>query len=365
MRADCRREVAVYPLKPREPTLVWSNSSLPSLSRRRVAVKLRGMNTSKRIVSLISSATEMLFLLGLGKQVVGVSHECDYPPEIAGLPRLTRSLVDASATSRAIDDQVREFAGGQQALYAIDVEGLARLEPDLIITQAQCDVCAVRYDDVVSAVQSTPALKTAEILALNPLRLADVLDDIRRIAAAADCPARADAVIAALDERVGQVRDVTSQLADGERPRVALLEWIDPPMLAGNWTPQLATWAGGVDGLPADARHSSYATWREIAAFDPEVIVIMPCGFNVERAIVEAQVLAGQPEWRGLAAVRSGRVFAADGNAYFNRSGPRLVDSLEILAHLFHPDRFTAPPSAVGAWKRLHTVGAELVAEAS
>ena len=334
------------------------------MSRKHLPVKLRRMNTPKRIVSLISSATEMLFLLGLGKQVVGVSHECDFPAEIAGLPRLTHSLVDAAAASRAIDDQVREFAIGQQALYTIDVDELARLKPDLIITQAQCDVCAVRYDDVVSAVRETPALAASRIVALNPTQLADVLDDIRRIAEATDCPDRAAEVIAALEARVERVRQTTSARVASERPRVALLEWIDPPMLAGNWTPQLVGWAGGVDGLPGDGRHSSYASWQEIATFDPEVIVIMPCGFAVQRAIAEAQVLPRLPRWRELSAVRSGRVFAVDGNAYFNRSGPRLVDSLEILAHLFHPERFAAPASTSGAWKQLLTEGNQLVAKA-
>lgn len=333
------------------------------MSRGATPVKLRRMSTHKRIVSLISSATEILFLLGLDRQVVGVSHECDYPPQIAGLPRLTHSLVDAAAQSRAIDDQVREFAIEQQALYAIDVDELARLKPDLIITQAQCDVCAVRYDDVVSAVRATPALLATEIIALNPSRLTDVLEDIRRIAEATECRDRAEEVISMLEARVDHVRTKTTSLTDKDRPRVALLEWIDPPMLAGNWTPELVSWAGGIDGLPADGRHSSYATWPEIAAFDPEVIVIIPCGFDVPRAIVEAQVLAAQPEWQSLSAVRSGRVFAADGNAYFNRSGPRLVDSLEILAHLFHPGLFAAPAHAAGAWKRLLTEAGELVAE--
>jgi iron complex transport system substrate-binding protein len=327
------------------------------------AVKLRGMNTPKRIVSLISSATEMLFLLGLGKQVVGVSHECDYPPEIAGLPRLTRSLVDATATSRTIDDQVRVFAAGQQALYAIDSPELARLKPDLIITQAQCDVCAVRYDDVVNAVRNEPALASAEILALNPKRLADVLEDLRRVAEAVDCKGLADDVISALAARAEHVCKTSSRLSDEDRPRVALLEWIDPPMLAGNWTPELVAWAGGLDGLPQDGRHSSYKSWQQIATFDPEVVVIMPCGFDVYRTIAEAQVLAELPEWHGLSAVRAGKVFAADGNAYFNRSGPRLVDSLEILAHLFHPNLFVAPAHAAGSWKRLRTAGKRLVVE--
>ena len=322
------------------------------------------MNTPSRVASLISSATEILYLLGLGARMVGVSHECDYPPQIGGLPRLTRSLVESAASSRNIDDQVRTLAGQQSALYAIDVELLASLAPDLVITQAQCDVCAVRYEDVVSAVHSSPELSRTQVLALNPARLADVLNDIRRIGAAAGVEQRASEAIDALTARVEHVRQITSSLSPAQRPRVACLEWIDPPMLAANWTPELVAWAGGNDGLHADGRHSSYADWDAIARFDPEVIVILPCGFDVERAIVEAQVLPALPQWASLAAVRGGRVYAADGNAYFNRSGPRLVDSLEILAHLFHPELFPPPlKDDQRAWRRLLTQEQSLVAE--
>jgi iron complex transport system substrate-binding protein len=335
-----------------------------TLSLRSSGSKLRTMNTPLRIASLISSATEILYLLGLEDRVVGVSHECDYPPLIAGQPRLTRSLVESASSSRDIDDQVRTLAGQRSALYAIDTELLASLAPDLIITQAQCDVCAVRYEDVVSAVHSSPELAGTQVLALNPSRLADVLNDIRRIGVAAGMEQKAAEVIGNLTARVDRIRQLTSALPASERPRVACLEWIDPPMLAANWTPELVAWAGGNDGLPADGRHSSYANWNTIAQFDPEVIVIMPCGFDVERAIVEAQVLPSLPQWTSLAAVRADRVYAADGNAYFNRSGPRLVDSLEILAHLFHPTQFP-PPLATGhsAWCRLQTLGDSLVAE--
>jgi len=317
-------------------------------------VKLRVMNTPRRIASLISSATEMLFLLGLGERVVGVSHECDFPPEIAGLPRLTRSLVDSDAASRAIDDRVRSLTMEQSALYTIDVERLAELRPDLIVTQAQCDVCAVRYDDVVAAVRDTPALRGAQIAALNPSRIADVLADIETLGHAAGVPQAASKAVADLEARIENVRRVASQIA--ARPRVACLEWIDPVMLAANWTPELVTWAGGEAGLVELGAHSSYADWDAIRRYDPEVIVIMPCGFDCERAIVEAQVLPRQPGWHELSAVRAGRVFAADGNAYFNRSGPRLVDSLELLAHLFHPSHFP-PPHQVpcNAWRQLTT----------
>jgi iron complex transport system substrate-binding protein len=312
------------------------------------------MQTPGRIVSLISSATEILYLLGLGDRVVGVSHECDYPPDVATKPRLTRSLVASAASSRAIDDQVRSLAAEQSALYEIDVEALAELQPDMIVTQAQCDVCAVRYQDVVDAVRVTPSLRETQVLALNPARLADVLADVDRVGQAAGAGPAAQKAIAGLTARIETVRAGTRALPPENRPRVACLEWIDPPMLAGNWMPEIIQFAGGDSGRVASGEHSSYADWQAIADFDPEVVVVMPCGFDVQRTIVEAQVLASVPEWANLAAVREGRVYAVDGNAYFNRSGPRLVDSLEILAHLFHPGLFPPPfPDDERPWRRL------------
>ena len=323
------------------------------------------MKTPQRIVSLISSATEILYLLGLGDRVVGVSHECDYPSDVAAKPRLTRSLVASAATSRAIDDQVRTLAGEQSALYAIDVDRLAALAPDLIITQAQCDVCAVRYEDVVTAVRDTPALHDTAVLALNPIRLDDVLQDIIRVGEAAAAQAAAREAVAKLESRIEQVRAKTRAWPPQRRPRVACLEWIDPPMLAANWTPELVKSAGGDPGELVQANtHSTYADWKGIAEFDPRVVVIMPCGFDLERTITEAQVLPSVAGWSELSAVREGRVFAVDGNAYFNRSGPRLVDSLEILAHLFHPDLFAPPVAEPGrVWRRLLARGDALVPE--
>jgi iron complex transport system substrate-binding protein len=316
-----------------------------------------------RIASLISSATEMVYLLGLGERLVGVSHECDYPSDVAAKPRLTRSLVDAAATSRAIDQQVHQLAATQSALYEIDVERLAALRPDVIITQAQCDVCAVRYEDVVSAVDQTPALRHARVVALNPHTLADVLADIRLLGDVLDAPAAAAAALRTLDARLAAVNAQTTAQAASPRPRVACLEWIDPPMLAANWTPELVERAGGQCGLAQPAQHSVYARWEQIVDYDPEVIVIMPCGFDLPRAISEAQALPAMGGWNDLAAVRGDRVFAVDGNAYFNRSGPRLVDSVEILAHLFHPNLFAPPAMANRPWQRLTTRAGALVPE--
>jgi iron complex transport system substrate-binding protein len=321
----------------------------------------------QRIISLISSATEILYLLELGERVVGVSHECDYPAAVAGKPRLTRSLVEASATSRGIDDQVRTLSAAQSALYAIDVEQLAALAPDLIITQAQCDVCAVRYEDVAAAVRDTPGLQGTPILALHPRSILDVLDDIERVGQAVEDPTVATnaSLLKAAHLMLLLSRQLKSaEIARTSKPRVLCLEWIDPPMVAANWMPELIALSGGESGLAERGAHSTYADWRRIVEYDPQVIVIMPCGFDLERAMAEAQVLPAFAGWAELAAVRSGRVYAVDGSAYFNRSGPRLIDSLEILSHLVHPQYFGRPRSeqAAGAWRRLETRGAALVA---
>ena len=326
------------------------------------------MVTAQRIVSLISSATEILYRLGLGDRVVGVSHECDYPSDVLRKPRLTRSLVDSNAASRAIDEQVRSLAGSQSALYSIDVEQLAALRPDLIITQAQCDVCAVRYDDVVAAVRNTPQLTGTRLVALNPRSISEVLDDITRVGEAIggdDVAARASMVRAGLTARLAALEASGAAAAAVHRPRVILLEWVDPPMVASNWMPELVAMAGGEAGLAAGGAHSSYARWQDIVNYDPQVLVIVPCGFDVERAVVESQVLTAWPGWNELSAVREGRVFAADGNAYFNRSGPRLVDSAELLGYLFHPNHFPLPTGeAARAFRRLETRDAALVPSA-
>ncbi len=322
------------------------------------------MKTPERIVSLISSATEMLYLLGLGDRVVGISHECDYPPHVATKPRLTRSLVDSFASSPAIDSQVRSLSASGAALYAIDVERLAGLRPDLIITQAQCDVCAVRYEDVAAAVRETPSLRNTQVLALNPHSLLEVFDDIARIGQSTASQAAAGEVIGRLQARVDTVRAATATLGPSQIPRSACLEWIDPPMLSANWTPELVQMAGGQLGLAVAGQHSTYTSWDQIVPYDPQVVIIMPCGFDLERTIVEAQELPTWPGWAGLSAVRDGRVFAVDGNAYFNRSGPRLVDSLEILGHLFHPELFPPPwADPQQAWRRLETRGGALEPE--
>lgn len=285
----------------------------------------------------------MLFALGLGDRVVAVGHECDWPPEAATRPKVTFSRVDSSQPSGAIDEQVKRMLAAGEPLYGIDARLLAQLQPELIVTQAQCDVCAVRYADVLDLVARTPALAQSRVVALNPMSLADVLADVRRIADAADVAERGRELALCLQQRIDAVIRAIEPLAASERPRTAIVEWTEPLMLAGNWMTELLTLAGGACTLAVAGRHSEYVAWERIVAFDPQAIVVAPCGFGLERSLREAAALSSRPSWRELSAVRDRRVYAVDGNAYFNRSGPRLVDSLEILAHLLHPDRVPRP----------------------
>ena len=292
-----------------------------------------------RIVSFISAGTEMLYALGLGEQVVAVSHECDWPPECRRLPRVTRSNIDSAADSGTIDRQVRELMQAGKPLYQIDVVQIANLRPDLIVTQAQCDVCAVAYADVMSAVNSLASLHTARVIALNPQSLSDVFNEMLQIGDSAGDAQTAATVVDGLHERVERIRAATATLSISERLRVAIIEWTEPLMLAGNWMPELIQLAGGRCELTSPGQHSRVHTWEELTEFDPEVIVVCPCGFDLARAKAELKRLAKQPEWNDLSAVKSGRVHAADGNAYFNRPGPRLIESVELIARLLHPNK--------------------------
>jgi iron complex transport system substrate-binding protein len=307
-----------------------------------------------RIATLLASATEIVFGLGLGDRVVAVSHECDAPPEAAARPRVTRSNVDSTADSGAIDSQVKELHESGRPLYAIDEERLAALAPDLIVTQAQCDVCAVRYEDVLAAVAGNSSLKNTRVVPLNPMSLEDVLGDILLVGRAAGAVDAAERYIGQLKNRVAAVRDRTENLAPDQRPKVAIIEWSEPLMLAANWTPELVEIAGGVHGLTTSGRHSTYANPRDLVQYDPELIIVAPCGFDLARSLQEVDELAMRDWWREGFAAAKVRVVAVDGNAYFNRSGPRLVDTLEILAHLIHPDRFPPPAcvaDAASVWR--------------
>ncbi|MBK8266880.1 MAG: cobalamin-binding protein [Planctomycetes bacterium] len=299
---------------------------------------------AQRIASLLAGSTEILCGLGLRDRIVAISHECDFPPEITDRPRVTFSRIASDANSHAIDDQVKRMSASGESLYGIDAETLIALHPDLIVTQSQCDVCAVRHADVVSLVQSSSALANAGIVAMNPSRLDDLFDDIGRIAGTAGLPDKGSAYIAALRSRLD---DVVRKFETRPRPRVACIEWIEPLMIAANWMPDLIERAGGRCDLTKAGEHSRYSDWPDLTRSDPDVLIVSPCGFDLQLTLDEAKVLFRRVEWSTLSAVRSKRVFAVDGNAYFNRSGPRLVDSVELLSSLLHDDAIPTGAPAV------------------
>lgn len=286
-----------------------------------------------RIISLLPSATEIVCALGLGDQLVGVTHECDWPPFVRALPKVTHTLIPHDAPSATIDALVRERLKTQRALYTLDLPTLERLRPDLIVTQALCDVCAVAEAEVQTAACSLPG--RPRVVNLEPTTLAEVLASHRTVAVAAGLPDHGAAVVAALAARIQAVAARSATLAS--RPRVVLLEWIDPPFSCGHWSPELVALAGGDEVLSQPGQRSRTLTWDEVVAAQPEVIVIACCGFSVERTLEDVPILQRQPGWADLPAVRADRVYVVDGSAYFSRPGPRLVDSLEILAHALHP----------------------------
>ncbi|WP_428307539.1 cobalamin-binding protein [Lacipirellula sp.] len=290
-----------------------------------------------RIVSLLPAATEMICGIGLREQLVGVSHECNYPHGLEGLPRLTRSRIDSSADSAAIDAQVKALAATGESFYEVDADRLAALRPDLIVTQGECcDVCAVSLSSVERIVAERKELRETQVVALNPESLDEVLADIERIGAAAGATVVAEQYVLSLRERIADVRAAVeaSTVPSARRPRVAVIEWIEPLMTAGNWTPELVELAGGNYGLAEAGRHSPYVEWRQIVEFAPEVLVIAPCGFDLERSRQEAACLEQLPGWAEVPAVAQGRATVIDGDAYLNRPGPRLIESLELLRRL-------------------------------
>jgi iron complex transport system substrate-binding protein len=286
-----------------------------------------------RIASLVPSATEMLFALGLGDRVVAVTHECDYPPGAAQLPHLTRSVIPEGLDAAGIDAAVRERTSRGESLYELDEDVLTALDVDLIVTQAVCEVCAVSFDDVRAVAERLPT--TPEVISLDPSTLGEVLADVPRLAQAAGVPEAGDQLAAELGERL----EAVERAVDGApRPRVAALEWMDPLFIGGHWVPQMIELAGGEDVLGLPGEKSRTAEWGELEAAVPEIVVSMPCGYYAEQAAAETV------RWRRHLAQLGARVYAVDAAAYFSRPGPRLVDGVELLAHLLHPE--LVPPPA-------------------
>jgi iron complex transport system substrate-binding protein len=295
------------------------------------------MKDDVRIVSLIPSGTEILAALGLTENIVGRSHECDYPEEIKDRPVCTQARLDTHASSGEIHDKVNNLVQSALSIYQINTDTLEKLQPTHIVTQDQCDVCAVSFGEVEKAV-ATLTHSTPKIISLQPDILKDVWSDIENVGNIFGV--NTVKILENLEARVKIIQTRTQGLSKSEIPNVACIEWTEPLMMAANWIPELVTLAGGKSLLSTVGQHSSQLNWETFIASNPDIIVFMPCGFDLDRTRTEAQLLVNRPEWQQLHATQTVRVYITDGNAYFNRPGPRLADSLEILAEILHPEIF-------------------------
>lgn len=306
---------------------------------------------SPRIVSLLPAATEIVASLGLADYLVGRSHECDYPESVSELTICTKARLSPTGTSREIDDAVKDALKNALSIYEVLEQPLADASPDIIVTQDQCEVCAVALGDV--EVAAGKLIGTApSIVSLNPVDLDHVFEDIRNVAKALEADAKADEVINEARRRLSSIKKRTNPLPT---PSVCCVEWAEPLMAAGNWVPELVEIAGGEDLFGMAGTHAPWLETDDLLTADPDVIVFMPCGFGLERSASEAKALAFSEQWQSLSAVKSGRVYATDGNSFFNRPSPRLVESAEILAEIFYPSHFE-PRHADSAWVRIGEV---------
>ncbi len=296
----------------------------------------------RRIVSLLSSATEIVDALGALHLLVGRSHECDYPPSVRALPVCTRPLIDVNADSRGIDQQVKNSARTALSIYEVFDDVLERLQPTHIITQVQCEVCAVSLRDVERSIASRLA-SAPELVALNPASLGDIWDDFRRVGAAVGVDP---------ESTIGRLQTRMAPCRPARRPTVACIEWIEPLMAAGNWTPELIDLAGGIDVFGTPGVHSPWITWDDLLDRDPEIIIVAPCGFDLARTLAEMHWLADRPEFGRLQAVQADQVFVADGNQFFNRPGPRVAETLEIIRNITSGNRCGGEGWAVYSRKR-------------
>jgi len=315
-----------------------------------------------RIVSLLASATEMIAELGCLDQLVGRSHECDYPPEVLHLPLVSTVQINVDTSSSQIDAQIKQLAQAKKSaednalkalsIYAINIELLQTLRPDIIFTQTQCEVCAVSEQDVARALQQLTGFQPC-IVSLAPYRLSDVWDDVLRVGKALDRYKQAQKLTRRYRQRLDQLASQTASPSQrSSKPRVAVLEWLDPLMAAGNWTPELIAYAGGEAVFGETGTHSPWITWEELQTANPDVLILAPCGFSLERTMLDVALLQQQPAWQSLQAVRNGRVYAIDGNHYLNRSGPRLVESAELLAYTVWKERLGIAVDPQG-WKHI------------
>lgn len=295
------------------------------------------MWTVKRIVSLIASSTEIACALGLEKQLVGRSHECDFPESILHLPSCSEAKFNIHGTSYEIDQRVKAIAQEGLSVYRVDAEKLKGLKPDVILTQTQCEVCAVSAKDVEAAVCELVGSKP-QIISLEPNALQDIWSDFQRVADALEVPERGQDLVKRCQERMAGIAEAAHDLP--ERPRVACLEWIDPLMAAGNWVPELVEMAYGENLFGEAGKHSPWMNWEDLVRKDPDVIIALPCGYDIAKTRNEMSALTQRPDWSNLKAIKKKRIYLADGNQYFNRPGPRIVESLECLVEMLHPGAF-------------------------
>lgn len=306
-----------------------------------------------RIVSLLPSATEIVFALGLGDELVGVTHECDWPPEVADIPVLTRSALDlADRSSREIDRLVGGSVHGGSSLYELDEASLLAAEPDLILTQELCAVCAVSYQQVNEVARTIDA--DIQVVSLEPTSIEGILNSIATVGAMTDAEDAAVDVVAELRERLKKLETRLARRRGGGQPpvRVVGLEWLDPPFATGHWVPEQIRRAGGWDLLGREGEASVRTSWDAVREVDPEMLVLMPCGFHLGETVAEWERTPKPDVWRDLEAVRRGQVFAVDGSAYFSRPGPRVIDGIGLLAEIFDPDGFVET-SPLGSWTPL------------
>jgi len=295
------------------------------------------MAPALRIVSFLPSATEMACALGLAEQLVGVTHECDYPQEVKGKPIVVRSVLPVgNMSAQEIDRAVSEQLRNGQSLYRVDEQLLRKLNPDLILTQDLCQVCAPSGNEVSQVLNALPC--KPQILWLTPKSLKEIFDNIRELGAATGRSEQAEALIDGGRAQLDTIATITHMLP--YRPRVFCMEWLDPVYCCGHWVPEMVRLAGGRDELGREGADSARIAWGDVLRWGPEILVLMPCGFDLEETIADAQGLSAYPNWKDIPAVRSGRVYAVNANAYFARPGPRVVDGTALLAHLIHPDLF-------------------------
>ena len=301
-----------------------------------------------KILSLIASSTEIVYALGCGNNLVGRSHECDFPADVKSLPHCTQPRFEVEGSSKEIDDRVKATLQSALSVYEVDEVMLADLDPDIIITQSQCEVCAVSLDDVESAVESLSGRKP-KIISLQPNSLSDIWNDIEKVAKGLSVESKGIQLVKTLKDKAHELNQSVKELPI---QTVACIEWIDPLMAAGNWVPTLVELAGGDNLFGEAGKHSPWMDFKALKDKDPEVIIVMSCGYNISKTIKEMKVLTDNPEWESLSAVKEERIYLTDGNQYFNRPGPRIIDSLEILMEILHEGKFDFSHHKSG-WIRL------------